>query len=125
MLPFVFLSSVLLGVRMQGAPADLPSLLIYLAGGGAVIVASWFVSRVLEGSGWFEPLSPDGKLLAVGALTVMISIAATAAQQFLAANVGVSAELNPYVTAALLALSFVTTQVAHGRSKANGSAPRG
>jgi hypothetical protein len=125
MLPFVFLSSVLLGVRMQGAPADLPSLLIYLAGGGAAVVASAFVSRVLEGSGWFEPLSSDGKLLAVASLTVMISLLATGLQQFLAANAGLSAELNPYVTAALLALSFVTTQVVHGRSKAGGSAPKG
>jgi hypothetical protein len=98
-------------------PVDLTSLLVLLAGSGASVVASWFVSRVLEGSGWFEPLSPDGKLLVVAALTILISLGATGLQQFLAANAGVAAAAAPYVAAALFALSFVTTQVAHGRSK--------
>lgn len=98
-------------------PTDLTSLLIFLAGAGASVVASWIVSRLIEGSGWFEPLSPEGKLFAVAGLTLVISIGATALQQFFAANAGIAQAVSPYVTAALFALSFVGTQVAHGLSK--------
>ena len=101
----------------QAAPTDLAGLLIFLAGAGASVVASWIVSRLIEGSGWFEPLSPEGKLFAVAGLTLVISIGATGLQQFFAANAGIAQAVSPYVTAALFALSFVGTQVAHGLSK--------
>lgn len=106
--------------QAAGLPADLASLLILLAGPAAAVVASRALSRWV----WFRSLDASGKLLTVGAVTILISAAATGAQQFLIANPVINSQLDPFVKAALFALTFVSSQVAYG-SRAASSASFG
>lgn len=94
---------------------DLASLLILLAGPAAATVAS----KALGRSVWFRSLDSSGKLLTVGAVTILIAAAATGAQQFLISHPVVNAQLDPYVKAALFAVTFVASQVSYGNRVAN------
>jgi hypothetical protein len=95
-------------------PSNLATLLVWLTGPGAAIIAS----RLVERSEWFTWLSPQGKLCTVFAITALIAACAVGAQQFLVGRPDVAAAVDPYVVAILTAVSFVATQVVHGASKA-------
>lgn len=115
---FLVIAAVVTGAvlsQASGAPFDLASLLIFLAGPGASVLASAIVDK----TGWFSSLSPNGKLATIAAITLVCALGATGLQQLIVVNPAVGAAADPYVKAALFALSFLSTQFAHGTRTAD------
>ena len=93
--------------------SDLTSLLIYVASGGAAVVAS----KLLEQFAWFQTLAPNGKLASVLGASVVLTLVAVFLQGVIARNPFVNDAIDPYVKALLPLVNLFIAQVAHGMGK--------
>ena len=92
-------------------------LLSYLAGAGAVAVAGWFISWVIEPwQVWQNWNNPNGKRLVILALALVIGAVAQAMKSLDPATLAIVA---PYVETAILVISaWLASQAAHKINKA-------
>lgn len=95
---------------------DIPSLIAFIA--SPLLIA--FISTQAEKWEWFQAISPNGKLAAIGAVSVLLAWLSLGLSQFIAGNPDVAASIDPFVRTALMALNFVASQATHGVQKAKG-----
>lgn len=95
---------------------DTVSLISFLA--SPVLIA--FISTQAEKWEWFQAIAPNGKLVAIAAVAVFLSWASLALGTFISGHPEVLAQVDPFVKTALIAVSFVASQVTHGARSAKG-----
>ena len=97
---------------------SLNDFLVYLVGGGAIVVVSW----LLEQFQWFKNLAAKSKQLVFFSCSLVVALAAYAVQTYVPALV--LAQLAPYFT--IIAATFVAIYLGssfHANTKISTSAP--
>lgn len=89
---------------------DALSVLAFLA--SPALIA--FVSKEAEGWGWFQSVTPNGKLAIIGGASVLLAMASLALTTFLTGHPDVLGSIDPYVKVALPIINFVVSQITHG-----------
>lgn len=100
---------------------DLASLLAFLAAGGT----AFLLPGILEKLDFFNALAPSGKQLTVALTSIVVTLLAVGVQGLLVQYPLVSAQLDPYVKAALITVNILITQYQHGTTKAQAMQARG